>query len=115
MNVHLDESMVPAVSQERFFSNETNKIRLISRLKKKLGNSNFTMKEATVDVDTLIISTAIGISASFDSIFIVGKDIDLLVLLTALARSHPNVHFRKPGRGKIVENIFSPRSLPYGE
>ncbi|KMQ84206.1 hypothetical protein RF55_18200 [Lasius niger] len=86
-DIHFEESMVATVSQETFLSNETNKIRLISMLKKKFEDSNFTVKQATEDADTLIVNTAISMSSSFDSVFIIGEDIDLLVLLTALART----------------------------
>ncbi|KAG5879321.1 hypothetical protein JTB14_005053 [Gonioctena quinquepunctata] len=84
-------------------------------LQKKFDNSNFVVIQAIEDSDTLIVNTPISMSASFDSELIVGEDIDLLVLLTALARSHPNVYLRKSGRGKIVEEIYSPRSLECGE
>lgn len=114
-DVHFDESMVPAVPQERFLSNRGNKHRLISILKEKFENCNFRVKQAPEDADTLIVHTAISMSASFDLVSIKGEDVDLLVLLTPLARSQPNVYLRKPGRGKIVEKIYSPQSLQHGE
>lgn len=61
------------------------------------------------------INTAISMSSSYDSVFVVGEDIDLLVPLTVLARHYQNVHFQKPGEGNIVEKIYSSRSLQYGD
>lgn len=84
-------------------------------LHKKFDESNIVVTQAVEDADSLIINTAINMSPSHDSVFVVGEDIDLLVLLTGLARHHKNVYFRKPGKGKIVKKIYSPRSLQYGD
>lgn len=61
--------------------------------------------------DTLIINTAIEMSSSYEYAIIVGKDVDLLVLLTALGNSHANIYLLKPGKGKSVERIYSSQSI----
>jgi hypothetical protein len=71
--------------------------------------------QAVEDADLLIIETAIKMSPLYDSVFVIGEDIDLLVLLTALARYIVNVYFRKPGKVKIVEKTYSPRSLQFSD
>lgn len=114
-DVLFDESMIATFTQASFLANETNKSRLISMLKKRFEASNFTVQQAAEDADTMIVRTAINMASSFDSVFIVGEDIDLLVLLTALARAHPNVYFLKPGKGKTAQVVFSSQSLQGGE
>lgn len=115
IEINFDETMEANVSQDKFLSNEKNKFRLIAMLQKKFQEYNIAMMQAVEDADLLIIETAIQMSPSHASVFVVGEDIDLLVLLTALARPLQNVYFRKPGKGKIVEKIYSPRSLKYSD
>lgn len=42
---------------------------------------------------------------------IVGEDIDLLVLLIALAPQERNIYFLKPGKGKAERKIYCSRTL----
>lgn len=114
-DIIFDEAICATVSQQKILANESNKIRLISMLKRIFEQSNFLVKQATEDADTLIICTAIEMSSEYDSVIVVGEDIDLLVLLTALATSHPNIYFRKPGIGKITEKLYSTHSFKHGE
>lgn len=65
------------------------------------------MEQATNDAATMIVNTAISMLASFDSVFIV-EGINLLIMGSALAGSHLNVYFPKPGSGKVVAKIHSP-------
>ena len=109
-DVLFDESMIATFTQARFLANEKNKSRFISMLKKRFEESNYTVQQAAEDADTLIVRTAISMSSSFQSVFIV-EDSDLLVLLIALEKAHPNVHFLKPGKGKTEEKIYSQQSL----
>jgi DNA polymerase III delta subunit len=39
------------------------------------------------------------------SVLAIDEDIDLLILLTVLARHLQNLYFLKPGKGKTVENL----------
>lgn len=116
-DVLFDETMVVQVSQERFLANEKNKVRLISMLKNKFELAAFTVKQAEDDADVLIVNTAISLCSEsiFDAVFVVGEDVDLLVLLTALAPAESSIYFRKPGRGKTAERIYSASSLKYEE
>lgn len=54
-------------------------------------------------------------SPEFDSAIIVGEDVDLLVLLTALGAACQNVYFLKPGKGKILQRLYSSHSLSHGK
>lgn len=85
-------------------------------LHKKFDESNIVVTQAVEDADSLIINTAINMSPSHDSVFVVEEDIDFLVLLTALARHHKNVYFRKHGkpRKNSGKNILSSKLTIWG-
>lgn len=110
VDILFDETMIPTVSQEKFLGNDRNKNRLIGMLKTKFESANFIVKQATEDADTLIINTAISISSAFDSVIVVGEDVDLLVLLMALS-TRSNIYFLKPGKGKTLQEIYSTQSI----
>ena len=103
--------MCPTVPQSNFLSNDVNKDRLISILKRKFEKAQFTVIQATEDADTLIINTAIKMSFSYEYAIVLGEDVDLIVLLTALCKSHNNIYLLKPGRGKTVQAIYSSKSF----
>ena len=44
-----------------------------------------------------IINTAIRVSSAFDPVIVVGEDVDLLILLTALS-TLSNIYILKPGK-----------------
>ena len=79
---------MPAITnQSRFLSNERNKSRLITILKQRLLTEGFVVKQADEDADTLIVRTAVEASYGCDLVAIVGEDVDLLAILTALVGS----------------------------
>ena len=49
----------------------------------RLITEGFTVMQATEDVDTLIVATAIEESVKAESVTIVGEDVELLIILTA--------------------------------
>jgi len=49
----------------------------------------------------------------YDSVTIIGEDIDLLVLLTGLGQETPNVFLRKPGKGRTQEALYSAKSFKH--
>ncbi|KAJ8733220.1 hypothetical protein PYW08_001518 [Mythimna loreyi] len=64
------------------------------------------------DADTLIVYTALEESANYETVIIVGEDVDLLVILTGVAQErHKNVYLMKPGKGKSATSTFSSNSL----
>lgn len=79
----------------------------------KLQTAGFIIKQTIEDADTFIVNTAIDASKDYDSIVIVGEDVDLLVILTALASSKHNIYFMKPSKGKIDQRIYSSTSFQY--
>ncbi|KAJ8886650.1 hypothetical protein PR048_012862 [Dryococelus australis] len=82
-------------THKRFLCNEKHQSRLISML---------------INADTLMVRTAINMS-SFNMVFIVREDIDLLVRIVALAKGHSNVYFQKTSKGKAIEPIYSLQSF----
>ncbi|GBN24091.1 hypothetical protein AVEN_4048-1 [Araneus ventricosus] len=51
--------------------------------------------------------------SQYDNIFVVGEDIDLLVLLTGLAPMKENLYFRKCGKGRTPDVLYSTKSFKY--
>lgn len=107
------ETTFPTASQEKFLANESNKRRFISMLMRKFQQYNFAVRQATEDADVLIINTALEMSSTYQSVIVVGEDIDLLVLLTSLAKSDQNIYFSKPAKGRNPGQLFSPQSFKY--
>ncbi|GBL90244.1 hypothetical protein AVEN_130356-1 [Araneus ventricosus] len=110
IDILFDETMIPTVSQNKFLGNNANKDRLIRMLKTKFEAEIFMVKQATEDADTLIINTAMSVSSAFDSVIVVGEDVDLLILLTAPS-TRSNIYILKPGKGKISQQIYSIKSI----
>lgn len=81
----------------------------------KLLEAGVTVKQAEEDADVLIVTTAIAMCSTFDAVFIIGEDVDLLILLTALAPAYSNIYLRKPGRGNTAERLYSAHSLKHKE
>jgi len=94
------ESTTPNVSQEKFLSNDKNKLRFIQLLKTKMENNNIQVFQSEEDADRLIVTTALTMANDYDIVIIAGEDIDLLVIFTCLVhRATSNVLFQKCGRG----------------
>ncbi|GBN80135.1 hypothetical protein AVEN_133764-1 [Araneus ventricosus] len=81
-----NEATCPETSQEQFLANKRNEVCFIDLLKKFLQKANVTVKQAVEDADVLIVETAISVRSQYGNIFVVGEDIDILVLLTGLAQ-----------------------------
>ncbi|GBN72600.1 hypothetical protein AVEN_95482-1 [Araneus ventricosus] len=94
-----NEATCPEISQEQFLANERNKVRFIDLLKKFLQKTNVTVKQAVEDTDVLIVKAAVSVKSQYDNIFVVGENIDFLVLLTGLTPMKENLYFQKCGIG----------------
>lgn len=105
------ESTTPNVSQEKFLSNDKNKLRFIQLLKTKMENNNIQVFQSEEDADRLIVTTALTMANDYDIVIIAGEDIDLLVIFTCLVhRATSNVLFQKCGRGKSPDVFYSAAS-----
>ncbi|GBM78084.1 hypothetical protein AVEN_132224-1 [Araneus ventricosus] len=108
-----NEATCPESSQEQFLANEINKVRFIHLLKKLLLRTNVIVKQAVGDADVLIVETAVSVRSRYDNIFVVGEDIDLLFLLTGLAPMKEHLYFRKCGKGRTPDVLYSTASFKY--
>ncbi|GBM26266.1 hypothetical protein AVEN_40557-1, partial [Araneus ventricosus] len=98
-----NEAICPEISQEQFLANERNMARFIDLLKKFLQEANVTVKQAVEDADVVIVETAVSVKSQYDNIFVVGENIDFLVLLTVLDPMKENLYFRKCGKGRTPD------------
>ncbi|GBO27950.1 hypothetical protein AVEN_217997-1 [Araneus ventricosus] len=82
-------------------------------LKKFLQKANVTVKQAVEEADVLIVETAVSVKSQYDNIFVVGENIVFLVLLTGLAPMKDNLYFRKCGKGRTSDVLYSTKSFKY--
>jgi hypothetical protein len=109
--VIFEETTTPNVSQEKFLSNDKNKLRFIQLLKVKFEAKSIEVFQAEEDADTLIITTAIRKASDFQVVVIAGEDVDLLVILTGLrCPIKGSIYVQKCGRGKTPDVFYSTTS-----
>ncbi|GBL74237.1 hypothetical protein AVEN_235242-1 [Araneus ventricosus] len=75
----------------------------------KLESESFLVKQE--DADHLIVTSAIAAAEELKWAVLVGKDIDLLIILTELASPSANIFFLKPGKGNSLNNLLSVSSF----
>ncbi|KAJ8894336.1 hypothetical protein PR048_006962 [Dryococelus australis] len=100
--------MLATVQQENFLANEKNKTKLIELLVETLTAREIEVSTATGDSDGSIVRCGLNKVTSHSSVFVIGDDVALLVLLTALAPPDRNIYFMKPGRRNIEDKLYSP-------
>lgn len=101
--------------QDKFSSNDKNRVRLISMLREELENAGFSTRQPQEDADVLIVNTAIEKSGVESPVFILGEDTDLLVIMTQFGHDKTNLYFRKPGKGKTPTRTYSSNSFKFPE
>ncbi|GBL77786.1 hypothetical protein AVEN_234611-1 [Araneus ventricosus] len=110
-DVMFHEETVLQYAKEKLLANECNKKRFIELLKKALQKVNICVQQAVEEAVLMIVNTAISVAPQYDYVRVVGEDIELLVLLIALASTHSNVFFQKCGRGKTPDSYYS--TIPF--
>ncbi|GBN69071.1 hypothetical protein AVEN_70799-1 [Araneus ventricosus] len=110
-DVMFHEETVLQYTKEKLLANECNKKRFIELLKKALQKANICVQQAVEDADITIVNTAISVAPQYDYMRVVGEDIDLLVLLIALASTHSNVFSKSVEEGKRQIVITQPHHL----
>ncbi|GBL90150.1 hypothetical protein AVEN_135488-1 [Araneus ventricosus] len=68
-------------------------------------------RDSTGDADTYIVRCGLEKATSHPIVAIAGQDVDLVVLLFALAPPESNIYFMKPGKRKVEAKLFSTRKL----
>ncbi|KAJ8876593.1 hypothetical protein PR048_021038 [Dryococelus australis] len=101
--------MLTTVQQENFLANEKNKTKLIEWLVETLTARRIEASTTMRDTDGSIVRC--GNVNSHSSVIVIGEDVDLFVLLTALTPLHRKVYFMKPGRENIEDKVYSTRQL----
>ncbi|GBO41379.1 hypothetical protein AVEN_31033-1 [Araneus ventricosus] len=66
---------------------------------------------ATGDADTYIVRCGLEKATSHPIVAITAQDVDLVVLLIALALPESNIYLMKPGKRKVEAKLFSTRKL----
>ncbi|GBL77341.1 hypothetical protein AVEN_41765-1 [Araneus ventricosus] len=66
---------------------------------------------ATEDADTYIVRFGLEKAISRPIVAITRQDVDVVVLLIALAPPESNIYFIKPDKGKVEAKLFSTRKL----
>lgn len=98
-DILFDESTPIKVPQAKLLSNESNKRRLITMMRTEFERLGIEIHQSEEDADADIVRTALSKSSDFDQVFIIGEDVDLLVLLNGLNSGETNVYFQKGSRG----------------
>lgn len=106
-SVHMNSTM----SSEKLLSNINNKKRFIGLLSQKLIQENIKVVQDLDDADLLIVQTTISETEKIP--VIVCEDIDVLVILTALAPAEREIFFLKLGKGKEARKVYSSKSLDH--
>ncbi|KAG5896640.1 hypothetical protein JTB14_021286 [Gonioctena quinquepunctata] len=112
--VIFEENIIPQIPQDKFLSNDKNKLRLIQLLKSKMEKHGIQVIQSEEDADRLIVTTALAKASDYDLVIISGDDIDLLVIFTGLVGPSKNVFFQKCRRGKTADVFYSAVSTSSG-
>ncbi|KAJ8866340.1 hypothetical protein PR048_032183 [Dryococelus australis] len=98
---------------EKFLSNENNKTLFVTLLRIDHEASNIITKQAEEDADVLIVTTAESLASEYETVLIVGEDIDLLDVIAGTSPETNNVYLRKPGRCNSPNVFYSSSSFNY--
>lgn len=112
--VIFEESTVIKMAQEKLLANDSNKRRLIAMICSAFQSQGIETDQAVEDADCKIVKVALEKSTSFQSVLIVGEDVDLLVLLNGLGSVQKNVFFQKSSRGDSGPLQYSSTSFNRG-
>ncbi|GBM49642.1 hypothetical protein AVEN_3227-1 [Araneus ventricosus] len=63
------------------------------------------------DADTYIMRCGLEKATSHPIVVRTGQDMDIVVLLVALASPENDIYFMKPGKKKVEDKLFSTRKL----
>ncbi|GBM68233.1 hypothetical protein AVEN_268717-1 [Araneus ventricosus] len=110
VDINFEETMTVTVQQEHFLANGRNKTRL-QLLRQKMTSKGIETRVAKVDADTYIVRCGLEKATSHPTVAIIGEDVDLIMILIALAPAENDIYFMKPGKGKVEAKIFSTRKL----
>jgi len=112
VDIEFNYNTTVTVQQEHFLANSNNKSRFINLLSHKMNIEGIETTTAVADADTTIVRCAIDKATSNSkTTVIIGEDIDLVILLIALAPQGANMFFVKPARGNLEMKTYSTSDL----
>ncbi|GBM81066.1 hypothetical protein AVEN_100534-1 [Araneus ventricosus] len=111
VDINFEETMTVTAQLEHFLANGRNKTRLIQLLRQKMTSKGIETRVAKGDADTYIVRCGLEKAISHPTVAIIGEDVDLIMILIALAPAESDTYFMKPGKGKVEAKIFSTRKL----
>ncbi|GBN63404.1 hypothetical protein AVEN_120458-1 [Araneus ventricosus] len=76
-----------------------------------MASKGIETRVAAGDADTYIVRSGLEKATSHPVVAIIGQEVDLVVLLIALAPTESNIYFIKPGKGKVEAKLFLTRKL----
>ena len=95
------------MSQKEFLGNTANKVRFIALLTSHLEVAGCEVHHASADADRLIVLTALDVADTCAASVLVGKDTDLLILLTVLSDPEKDILMLMPGRKGHPDKVYS--------
>ncbi|GBN26776.1 hypothetical protein AVEN_270266-1 [Araneus ventricosus] len=113
LNLHIYAAfnLKARIQQKNFPANERNKTRLIQLQTQKVAAEGIETRVTTGDADIYIVRCALEKAISHTIVAITWQDVNLVVLLIALAPTETNIYFMKPGKRKVEAKLFSTRKL----
>ncbi|KAK3933066.1 Hydrogenase transcriptional regulatory protein HupR1 [Frankliniella fusca] len=81
IDVNIHPEITTSIPQQKFLSNNRNKVQLISLLTERLQGNGVEVVQADGDADTVIVQTALAVARRAGCAVVVGEDTDLLILL----------------------------------
>ncbi|GBN84578.1 hypothetical protein AVEN_185640-1 [Araneus ventricosus] len=99
------------IQLEHFLVNGRNKTRLIQLLTHKMAAKGIETRFSTGDADTYIMRCGLEKAISHPIVVRRGQDVDIVVLLVALAPPENDIYFMKTGKRKVEDKLFSTRKL----
>ena len=74
-----------------------------------MAENNIEWNQAESDADRLIVQSAL--DSSFRNVVVVAEDIDVLVILMALAPDDKEMFFLKPVKNNILQRVYSTKTI----
>ncbi|GBM79737.1 hypothetical protein AVEN_164480-1 [Araneus ventricosus] len=103
-----NESTVLLDPQRQFLINLANKERFNCKLASHLENVCICTFVATDDADVHIVKTGIETYEKIKKhVYVIGQDVDILVLLTALTPDYIDILMLKEGKGKVKDSSIA--------
>ncbi|GBN69641.1 hypothetical protein AVEN_19044-1 [Araneus ventricosus] len=100
VDINFEETVTVTIEQEHFLASGRTRTRLIQLLRQKMTSKGIETRVAKGDADTYIVRCGLEKAISHPTVAIIGKDVDLIVILISLAPAESDIYFMKPGKGK---------------